>query len=527
MEPARGSVLRSRYELGEVIGRGGTSIIFRARDLHRSSNSQNAAEFVAIKLLRTELRADPLAVARLKHEYRQLQCLAHPGIVRVFDFDCDGDIWFMSMEFVPGRTVKAWIETPGSQADALGIISGCCVALEYAHSLGILHGDLKPTNAIVADDGRVKLIDFGSAASFASRVEPVLDPTLAFTPLYASPEVLAGRTAERRDDVFSLACLSYSIVSGGRHPFGRRPSLEDGRVKSAPTHVRTIPAELFTVIERGLSGRREYRQRSVAEFLRELTDANRRLSDMATGRPAPAHNHIDAVRHSASTLHGPDRVSRPRGPITTNVDGLGAAPPIARRTQNLVRALALVASIAAVAVLFRLDMHGGTIRTTELSPQTPAMPPAPVGTAQADIRTSPEARPSPRDSGVISFESSTVHASAEQPLVAISVKRLRATKNSGAFLWRVERGTAYPGVDYELLSPNIVRFVEGQTVRTLFIPMISTGAASLSRGPRVFTVALQQVAGGPTLGRIDRVTVTIDPPPVSSHVAAYQARVEP
>ena len=251
VELAPGSVLRSRYELEEVIGRGGTSIIFRAKDLHRAL--PQAANFVAVKLLRTEQRADPLAITRLKREFRQMQCLSHPGIVRVFDLDCDGDVWFISMELVAGRTVKTWIEKPGSHADALRIIAACCEALEHAHSLGILHGDLKPTNVMVADDGTAKLIDFGSAPSPGSRVAAGSDPTLAATPLYASPQILAGKSAERRDDVFSLACLSYSILSAGRHPFGGRPSLEDGRAKSAPTYVRAIPAGLFEVIERGLS----------------------------------------------------------------------------------------------------------------------------------------------------------------------------------------------------------------------------------------------------------------------------------
>src|ERR1019366_3408360 len=151
-ELAPGSVLRSRYELEEVIGRGGTSIIFRAKDLHRAL--PQAANFVAVKLLRTEQRADPLAITRLKREFRQMQCLSHPGIVRVFDLDCDGDVWFISMELVAGRTVKTWIEKPGSHADALGIIAACCEALEHAHSLGILHGDLKANRFWVGTQSR-------------------------------------------------------------------------------------------------------------------------------------------------------------------------------------------------------------------------------------------------------------------------------------------------------------------------------------------------------------------------------------
>ena len=104
------------------------------------------------------------------------------------------------------------------------------------------------------------------------------------------------------------------------------------------------------------------------------------------------------------------------------------------------------------------------------------------------------------------------------------MKRLQATRGRGAFVWRVQRGSAYPGVDYERIEPQVVRFIEGQVVRTLFIPLISTRAALVARGPRTFTVALEQVAGGPALGRFARITVAIDPPLTSNSLAVYQAR---
>ena len=114
-----------------------------------------------------------------------MQGLSHPGIVRVFDLDSDGEIWFISMELVAGQTVKTWMETPASYADALRIICACGEALEHAHSLGILHGDLKPTNVMVTDNGTAKIIDFGSAPSPGSLLAARPDPTFVATPLYA------------------------------------------------------------------------------------------------------------------------------------------------------------------------------------------------------------------------------------------------------------------------------------------------------------------------------------------------------
>ena len=263
-----------------------------------------------------------------------------------------------------------------------------------------------------------------------------------------------------------------------------------------------------------------------------------------------AGDNVDAVRHPVLVMRAADRASRStsppffkkirlRAPILAKTKGAriasAALATIAdrfggrgsyRRAQPFVRLIALVFAIVGAAVLFRLGTHRDVIRTAELPPEASATSPELVATARAQSEVFPETRPLLHDSGVISFEASTVHASAVQSLVAISVKRLQATRSRGAFAWRVERGTAHPGVDYERIKPQVVRFIEGQAVRTLFIPLINTGATLVPRGPRTFTVALEQVAGGPALGRFARITVAIDPPPSSSRFPVYQARAE-
>jgi len=548
-ELAPGTILRSRYVLEDVIGRGGTSILFRAKDLHRALSQDMAAKFIAVKLLRPEQCADPLALTRLKREFHQMQGLTHPGIVRVFDLDRDGDVWFISMELVAGQTLKTWIDTPDNQTNALRIIGGCCEALEHAHSLGILHGDLKPTNVMVSDDGTPKLMDFGSAPSPGSLVAAGSDPTLAATPLYASPQILAGKRPERRDDVYSLACLSYNILSGGLHPFGGRPSLEGGRATLTPTYVPAIPAGLFAVIERGLSAERERRPPSVREFLEDLSVADRRHRAIAPSAAAPVCDNDDAMRYPVLVTHAADRTTHSASPgvlkkirlrarISTTTGRAGIAStalaPIAngfgdgygsyRRPRPLVKLFALVFAILGTAASYRLGTGQEVIRAPELPPDASAMSPELVAPAPAQSEVSLETRPLLHDSGVISFDASTIHASAAQSLVAISVRRMPATKSRGAFFWRVERGTAQPGVDYQQIEPQVVRFIEGQAVRTLFIPLINSTATLEQRGPRTFTVALERVRGGPVLGRFASVTVTIDPLPASSPIAVYKAQ---
>jgi len=533
-EPVPGSVLRSRYVLEDIIGRGGTSIVFRARDLYRTSHrtlpQEKPAHFIAIKILRAELRADPMAHAYLKNEFWQMQSLSHPGIARVFDLDCDGGVWFISMELVAGRTVKAWTETPASHDDALRLIDTCCQALEHAHLLGVLHGDLKPTNVMVTNNGTAKLIDFGSASSAASRAAAGSEPPFAGTSLYASPQILAGKRAEQRDDIFSLACLSYSILSGGRHPFGGRPSLEDGRAKSAPTELRAIPHRLFEVIERGLSAERERRPASAGEFLRDLSDAVRRHRADTGGVTVLAHDNIAALPHSGLTARRSKSVlcvnDVALGVFAAPKSGLGDGHSLYRRAQLFARLIAVAVAIVGASVLFRPDTRREVIPAAESSRDTSATSPQLMATARAETESSLEANTAANGSGVISFDSSTVHASAGQSLVAVSVKRLHAINGRGAFLWRVERGTAQPGVDYQLIEPQIARFIEGQAIRTLYIPLINGGASSVARGPRTFIVALKQLEGGPALGRFARVTITIDPPLTSGAFTVYQARAE-
>lgn len=529
-EPAPGSILRSRYILEDIIGRGGTSIVFRARDLHRTLPQDISANLIAIKILRSELRAEPMALTYLKNEFRQMQCLSHPGIVRVFDLDCDGGVWFISMELVFGQTVKTWTEVPVCHADALRLVSTCCQALEHAHSLGVLHGDLKPTNVMVTNDGLAKLIDFGSASSLASRAAAGSDPPFAGTSLYASPQILAGKGAEQRDDIFSLACLTYSILSGGRHPFGGRPALEDGRAKSAPTKLRAIPTGLFEIVERGLSAERERRPASVGEFLRDFTDAARRHRAEITGVTTLARDGVAATRQSGSAAYEVRSVLHEAeiapAMFAARRDSLGGGHALYRRARLFARLIALAFAIVGAAVLFRPDTRRDVSQAAESARDTSIISPELMATARAETDLSQETNPSAFDSGVISFDSSTVRASAGQSLVAVSVKRLHATKGQGAFLWRVERGSAQPGIDYQPIEPQVTRFIEGQTTRTLFIPLINSATSSAPRGLRTFTVALKQLTGGPAVGRFARVTVAIDPPPTSNSFTVYQARAE-
>jgi hypothetical protein len=542
---AAGFVLGSRYRLEAVVGRGASCVVFRARDLHRGSAETQQPEFVALKLLRPEHRDDPVAISRLQRQFEQMRCLSSPGIVRVFGLECDGAIWFMTMELVAGRTVKSRMASAASIESHLEIIGACCRALEHAHALGILHGDLKPSNVMVADDGAIKLIDFGSTPGGGTDADSGSNRTQAATPLYASPQILAGEAAEARDDVFSVACLSHSMLSGGQHPFGGHPSFEDGRAKVDPTYARSIPRELFEVIGRGLSAERERRPASVGDFLRELTDADRRRRDNAAAAATAAEQNSGPAHQAAAAVAALDaapratfsvlpRGRRPGAPRLTGRTGilpaeltlLGAGRESYRGAPSSARLAALVFAIIGAAVVLRLDPTSGTLHSAGMPiiaaatlPELPALRIPTVAAPQASAAAA-------RHAGIVSFQASTVRASAGQSLVALSVTRQQGISNRAAFAWRVLEGTARPGIDYAQVKPQVVSFVDGQAVRTLFIPLLNAGAAQLARGARSFTVVLEQVSGGPSLGRYARATVAIDPSPGPGRFAAYQARIE-
>jgi hypothetical protein len=212
--------------------------------------------------------------------------------------------------------------------------------------------------------------------------------------------------------------------------------------------------------------------------------------------------------------------------LMTSTDRFDASRATYWHVQRFVRPIVLVVVIAGTAVSFSLGAHRDVIRAPELPPEVSATSSELVATARSQSHVFPETRPLLHDSGVISLEASAVHANAMQSLVAITVKRLPATRSRGAFVWRVRRGTAHPGVDYEGIEPQVASFIEGQAVRTLFIPLINSPAALATRSRRTFTVALEQVAGGPALGRYARAIVVIDPTPTSSPFVVYQARSE-
>jgi serine/threonine-protein kinase len=204
--------LAERYELLDVLGRGGMGVVYRATD-------RVLGRTVAVKVLPAERAEDPTFVTRFEREARAAASLSHPNIVAVYDSGRDGDTRFIVMECVPGGSLAALLRQrhPLAAAEAVEIAAQVASALAAAHHAGIIHRDIKPGNVMVNDELRVKVLDFGIARAVATTSLTNTAMILGSAP-YMAPEVTRGETADERSDIYSLGCMLYEMLTG-RPPF--------------------------------------------------------------------------------------------------------------------------------------------------------------------------------------------------------------------------------------------------------------------------------------------------------------------
>ncbi len=282
-EPQPGDVLKDRFELVEVLGRGGMSVVFKALD-RRRLDAKDRQPYVALKLLNEGFRRHPQSLMALQREAAKAQRLRHPNIIDVYDFDRDEQgRWFISMELLVGITLDRIIRDcrpngmePGR---AWPLIEQIGLGLTAAHGVSppIVHCDLKPGNVFVSRDGRVKIFDFGIARAVRPMEDDGQQATQfdagvlkALTPGYASTEMLAGEDPDPRDDIFALAVIAYELLGGGR-PFGRRgtalQALATGR---RPERIRALTRRQWQGLASGLSLHRGERCPSAQQLLDAL-----------------------------------------------------------------------------------------------------------------------------------------------------------------------------------------------------------------------------------------------------------------
>ena len=311
-----------RYELGELLGRGGMAEVRRAVD-------QRLGRSVAVKQLRTDLAVDPTFQARFRREAQSAAGLNHPTIVAVYDTGEEIDplsgvsIPYIVMELVEGPTLRDVLREGRKLLPerALELTQGVLEALSYSHKAGIVHRDIKPANVMLTPNGGVKVMDFGIARAVADTSATMTQTAAVIgTAQYLSPEQARGETVDARSDLYSTGCLLYELLAG------RPPFVGDSPVSVAYQHVREAPVppsqldpeitpEIDAVVLKALAKDPDDRYQSAAEMRADIarllsgeqTTAQRTTAVVPMAAGAMAANAYDTPTHVA----GPPTVLPP------------------------------------------------------------------------------------------------------------------------------------------------------------------------------------------------------------------------
>ncbi len=321
-------ILGGRYEVGELIGRGGMAEVHIGHDTRLGRT-------VAIKILRSDLARDPSFQARFRREAQAAASLNHPAVVAVYDTGEDvstepggalAHVPFIVMEYVEGHTVRDILRDGAAVPieEAAEITAGVLSALEYSHRAGIVHRDIKPANVMLTPTGAVKVMDFGIARAMADAAGTMTQTQAVIgTAQYLSPEQARGEQVDARSDLYSTGCLLFELLTG-RPPFiGDSPvavAYQHAREEAQPptTFAADVPEALDRITMKALAKDREQRYSTAAEFRSDLEAV---LRGGAVSAPA--------LGAATAILRQP--VPDP-GPPTATTQVLGATPPSAPPT---------------------------------------------------------------------------------------------------------------------------------------------------------------------------------------------------
>ncbi|CAA0088230.1 Serine/threonine-protein kinase PknA [Zhongshania aliphaticivorans] len=277
-----GDLLKDRFRLEKMLGEGGMGAVFLAVD-QRKVEARHHDPYVAIKLISGEFSQDPLAYIALQRETDKSQKLAHPNVITVYDFDRDGDVFFMTMEALKGRTLDSVIkEDNRSRAQAIEYIKALSLGLAYAHQRNIVHSDVKPPNIFVTDDGVLKVLDFGIARALSAglgTVQDVVDEVVGLTPAYASCDMFEGAKPDPADDVYAIGIIAYQLLTGS-HPFDRKKATVARDAGMQAKRIKGIPAYQWKAIAKALSFERTERWQNADQFYRQFSGAGRRVKQL-------------------------------------------------------------------------------------------------------------------------------------------------------------------------------------------------------------------------------------------------------
>jgi serine/threonine protein kinase len=537
-EPGPGSVLRERYELQTILGRGRTGTVYKALDRHRS-HLDLSSRYVAVRVLNPNYRDSPQALAELEREFHQAQSLSHPNIVSVFDLDRDGGTYFLVMEVLEGELLSDVLlrldQKPMPREQALAIVGSIGAALAHAHRRGVVHSDLKPGNVIVTVSGEVKVLDFGFVRREAAeprRGEPWIgDPAHGGSPSvtlgYASEERGNAEPAGESEDVYSLGCIAYELLAG-QHPFGGRSASLAKASGRSPQRIRGLNNRQWAVLQTALQWSRAERRIDVVELISGLgcTQVRQQLTPpqeimgvetprgsgvavaasvlallLLAGAAAMWQGWLPTPPIVTQLLHGPvapGTVSAPAPTSTVQIpqDTTAPPPPVAEPVPKT------------------------TPPSSTTPPPVTAAPKQPAGAPPAASAASPDptiksgkaagALASATTAGVgpsvVAFDKDTYVATESEGVVKLTVKRAGSTRHAARFEWTLIPNSAAAGDDFAAIGPGMETIAAGHSSATLAIPLVSD---AIREPTELFLVELVAVDDSARVGDQARAAVIV------------------
>ena len=520
---AIGHVLRDRYVLENRLGSGGMGTVYRAADRFRSDFPEGERH-VAIKILHEDLRSRPEVLTNLRREYCCTQTLSHKNIVRVYEIDRDGDVAFLTMELLEGKTLRAMMQQfhplPVTRQYAWSIIRDIGAGLAHAHARHVIHGDLKPQNIFIMNSGEARMLDFGTssmrASERASLERSKTDPT-ALTPAYASCELLDGEPADPRDDLYAFACLSYELLAG-KHPFENKRSKEARDLGLTPRRPPELTDRQWRALSMALSWERKDRSISVADWIGELDvgssllgagarnhdrPAERMLRGKSPRRAIPLLGVLLILMVTWGMIHWPSKVRIDGGDIR-----LSAAA-------STVPAFDTEASNAAPLPAASPGSAEGQVPSAER--QVPdAVTPANVSspTGHPLVRPARKALGHDQERATVRRVSvNTIAIGARSYFIRsglnfaeIRVRRSFGFEDDATFEWWTEPGSAQAGLDYVPQIRTTHAFFRGLRGASIFVKVLANPAR---RSARVFYVVIGNPSKGNSLGSVTRTAIQL------------------
>ncbi|MER5940933.1 Stk1 family PASTA domain-containing Ser/Thr kinase [Streptomyces sp. NPDC001928] len=388
-EPRR---LGGRYELGQVLGRGGMAEVYLAHDTRLGRT-------VAVKTLRADLARDPSFQARFRREAQSAASLNHPAIVAVYDTGEDYidnvSIPYIVMEYVDGSTLRELLHSGRKLLPerAMEMTIGILQALEYSHRNGIVHRDIKPANVMLTRNGQVKVMDFGIARAMGdSGMTMTQTSAVIGTAQYLSPEQAKGEQVDNRSDLYSTGCLLYELLTV------RPPFVGDSPVAVAYQHVREEPQapsvfdpeitpEMDAIVLKALTKDPNYRYQSADEMRVDIEAC-------LDGQPVAASAAMGSVGYGGYPDDQPTTALRSADagatsmlpPMNPDDGGYGYDDRPGRRRQKKSNTSTILLAVAAILVLVGAVLIGKWVFDGKSASNSQVPVPSLVGETQASAK---------------------------------------------------------------------------------------------------------------------------------------------